>query len=349
MKGWIRSSAVLLLAASGARAGDEFEIKLYQAGRADGAVLVDGRLDEECWRRALVVSAFTLYDRVEPADPQTSVQVTYDDTCLYVGVRCDEPRMDLVKPVPVMRDDKAVFRGEAVELFVDPVHSHSEYYQFGISAAGSVYDSRLQDRAWNAHVRAASHLDSSEWSVEVAIPWEDLGVDPAPGTLLGFNVCRDRQVERRQWSNWSQTREGFHDPVRFGHLLLGGKGALSPSLTAALRKGGREGPIRVYEAYGVSGISYRFLAEEAVGGLRARLDELEAAADSALSGRERQELEEGAASYEARLASLNRWISEKAPLDEFAWARMKLQVERMRAELETALWKARLEALLSRI
>ena len=38
---------------------------------------------------------------------------------------------------------------------------------------------------------------------------------------MGINVCRDRYLGAdRQWTNWSQTAANFHDPERFGHLVL---------------------------------------------------------------------------------------------------------------------------------
>ena len=213
--------AILLAACGGLLLrADEFEIKVYLAEKAAAPVVLDGRLDEPAWRQAVAVGGFTLYGKDTKAAPPTFWKATYDDRRLYLAVVCDEPALDRLQPLPQARDAHAVFRGETIEIFLDPGHSHSTYYQFAVSAAASMYDSRGEDPTWNAAIEAAAGRTPTGWILEFAVPWDDLGVAPTPGLLCGINVCRDRQLDGKQWTNWARVIQGFHDPARFGHLVL---------------------------------------------------------------------------------------------------------------------------------
>src|SRR3990170_1107489 len=106
------------------------------------------------------------------------------------------------------------------------------------------------------------HLDDTAWTLEVAIPWADLGlISPQSGDLLGFNVCRNRYLSgRTEWSNWAQTKGNFHDVERFAHLVLSPTPEEIGRLGGELRKGERSGPILLFGPEGYSGTSYRALA-----------------------------------------------------------------------------------------
>jgi len=246
------------------------------------------------------------------------------------------------------RDEHAIFGTEAVEIFVDPAHSNSLYYQFAVNAAASLYDSVRTDPTWNGQARPAAFLGPDFWSLEFAIPWESLGVRPRAGAVVGFNVNRDRHIgEERQWSMWAQVRDGFHDPVRFAHLVLSGTPEMIGKLGAEFRKDGRTGPIVVFSEEGFAQTTYRQLAAESIAGLEKLM------ADLAAEGK--QEREEGAAAeiarrlgeYGQRVAELKQGAA--GPLDAVTWTRLDLEVQEMVQELGSLLWEARLSALLSSI
>src|SRR5262245_1903279 len=58
--------------------------------RAVDTILLDGRLDEETWRRATPASGFTQRepDDGHPSLEQTEVRVAYDTRALYIGITC---------------------------------------------------------------------------------------------------------------------------------------------------------------------------------------------------------------------------------------------------------------------
>ena len=344
------AAAFLLTAALAGRAEDDYDIKVYPCPSAGGGIHIDGRLDEAAWSRAALVGGFTFYNRPEVVDPQAYFRIVHDGDCLYVGVTCDEPLMRKVIAVPQARDAHAVFHGETIEFFLDPNHDHADYYQFAVNIAGSIYDSRLTDPTWSARVKAATQQGEDHWTLEFAIPWKDVGVSPAAGAVLGFNVCRDRLVgPDKLWCNWSQTKANFHDPERFAHLVLAPTAGDLGRLGAEFRKGGRTGPIVVFSDEGFAQTTYTALAAQSLRRVDELLDQVGARRTGEKDEKTKQELGKLLTTYRDELAPIRKALSGTAKLDARAWSRMDLRIHQLIAQLDEAIWRARLEAILSQI
>ena len=339
----------LLCAACALAAGDDYEIKVYPCARADQPPVLDGDLCDAAWQRAPVVDEFTYHNNPEPVDVQTHLRVLYTDSDLWLGIRFDEPNMEKLTPVSHPRDSMGVFQGEAVEIFVDPGHDQQEYYQIAVNAAGSIYDSVRTDPSWSAHIRAAVKLLPDAWTLEVAIPWADMGARPAAGELVGLNVCRDRYLgANRTWSNWSQVAANFHDPERFGHIVLSPSAARIGELADEFRRGGRVGPLVIYGPEAFVRAAYRAIGAEAVAQAEALLERLAALQAAEADVPTREELGRRMAGYRAELAGFERAASDPAVRPE-QWQQMNHRVAEIGDELETVIWEARLAALLSGI
>lgn len=159
-------------------------INVYPCPQAATAPVLDGKLDDPVWQQAPLVSGLLAYGGDRLAKVQTSFRVLYDAENLYFGIQCDEPLMDKLIPLVFTRDDHDLFRSETVELFVDPGHSHDLYYQLAMTATGSLYDGRREDVSWHSRTVVKASRESDHWSLEVAIPWADLGAVPAAGKVI---------------------------------------------------------------------------------------------------------------------------------------------------------------------
>jgi len=342
--------AMSMLAGAALAAGDTYDIKVYPCARAQGPITLDGTLDEPSWQAAPLVGSFTYYNRPEMVDPQTFFRVLYDTQRLYFGIVCDEPQMKKVVSVAQARDAREVFASETIEIFVDPKHTHTDYYQFAVNVAGSMYDSRGQDAYWNADIAAGTAMAEDHWTLEFAIPFSDLGIEPQRGALMGFNVCRDRQVvNARQWSNWAQTKANFHDPDRFGHLVLSPTAMQIGQMGAQLRKGDRQGSIVIYSKAGFSQKTYRSLAKQSLDNLDVLLAKLEAVMQHEADDKTRVELGKLVNRYRNEVSPMREVIASQATIDAAEWTRMDLRSNQLTGELDDAVWQARLLALLSTI
>jgi hypothetical protein len=336
---------IMLLGATMAQAADSLPVRVYPVPRAETPITLDGQLQEADWQKAPVVSGFTNYLNGELAPVQSNFRVLYDDQYLYFGIQNDEPKMDQLQAVAVPRDEHAIFRTEVMELFIDPGHTHDHYYQLAFNAAGSLYDGERESTHWNSNAVIAPHLGDDCWSVEVAVPWADLGGAVLPGRVIGFNLNRTRHLETAsQYLTWTDVIGGFHDPARFAHLVLSGTPEMIGKMGPELRKGERHGTIQVYSAAGFSDQTYQQLAE-------AQLMEIDELLNKLTEQQTREESSAAAAELGQRLQEYRQqWQQFKLQaannLSGSEWSRLEVGMQNTQVELNQVIWDARLSAVL---
>jgi hypothetical protein len=194
------------------------------------APIIDGNLDDECWKNAVRMDNFTLLNS-DPAKEQTEFYLCHDQKNLYIAVKAHcsilDPvlnSLDAFKQETKKRDGK-VFADDSVEVFLSPDIKGDVYYQFAANVH-TFYDAKKFDAKWNSNavVKGKTHMISkggAYYAVEMAIPLADIGVVYKPEAKLYINVCRNERA-KNELSSWAiMTATGFHVPERFGALLLG--------------------------------------------------------------------------------------------------------------------------------
>lgn len=195
---------------------------------------IDGSLDDECWREAGIASPFFLLGgEGKPASPQTEALLLYDAQNLYIGFRCQEPRMGAIK-VTYQRDGEPVYRDDCVEVYFDPYNTKSEFYQIVVNPRGARFNlARLgrgrhrnwwevrSEGKWNPEWEAKAKMANDEWTVEIRMPFSAFGQGIHPLGIWGINFCRSRKVEGTENSSWAYIElDSFHDPSSFGQLTF---------------------------------------------------------------------------------------------------------------------------------
>ena len=185
---------------------------------------VDGRVEEACWQDAAPVTRFQILNSDAPATFKTSARVLYDDTALYIGLVCHEPNPEDILRKDVPFDSGDVFRGDCVEIMLDPGRSRNDYYHFGVNVSGARYDrsvtqsGHVGDHRWDGRWRARTFVGKDFWSCEVAIPFFTLGLSPGTGSTWGINLCREKK--RPVAENSSTAEQGaFHVAGRFAQVV----------------------------------------------------------------------------------------------------------------------------------
>lgn len=344
---WLTLGGLLGLLAGFALAADDYPIYVYPCFKAETPPEIDGKLDEAVWQQAPLVSGFTLFGTDQPVNPQTSFRLLWDDQCLYLGVHCDEPQMDKISPVKYALDEHAIFSSETIEFFIDPDHTHDVYYQLAFNITGSVYDGERMATFWNSGARVGTFWGPDFWTAECAVSWKALKTRPHGGKIVGFNVNRDRNIGQKVWATWARVRDGFHDPDRFAHLVLSGTPEMIGQLASELRQGGRTGPLVIFSAEGFAQTTYQKLAEIAFAQMAQRLAALEEIRRQEKDPLAAEEISRRRAEFAARIEALKPQLSER--LDAAMWIRLDLELQKIAAELENAVWEARLTALLNAI
>lgn len=169
------------------------------APRAAQAPAIDGRLDDECWKNALVIRAFTLPQRREAHSKPTEARVCFDESALYVAVISTEPNPDRLKAEVTLRGQQ-VWSDDCVELWVRTSPSASDYDQFIINPIGTQEEARHRDGrrvSYQPTWQAAARRADGAWIAELRIPAGDIGLDRLRrGDGLGLKIGRHDQVSQ---------------------------------------------------------------------------------------------------------------------------------------------------------
>ncbi len=191
-----------------------FAPKEYVCYRAADLLTIDGKLDEESWKKAAWTDYFA--DIEGPLKPaplfRTRVKMLWDDRYLYVGAELQEPNLWAT----IRERDAVIFRDNDFEVFIDPNGSTQPYYETEINALGTVWDLLLREpyrdvdkaavNAWDIKglkvgvalqgtLNNPSDVDTG-WTAEIAFPWDVLGecvvagAPPKDGAQWRINFSR---------------------------------------------------------------------------------------------------------------------------------------------------------------
>ncbi|MFW6437417.1 MAG: sugar-binding protein [Armatimonadota bacterium] len=196
--------------------------------KAAVAPTLDGRLDEQVWQQAEWYTGFTMLGETQQhAEAQTQFAVAFDSANLYFGIKMQEPAMDELKADVTERDGK-VHGDDCIEVMIDSTGDRTEYYHLSTNPIGTLYDSQLRQgghvRAlqWDCDWEAAVSLGEDFWSVEIAVPFVELGLTDASAGEWALNVARERKAGKRELSSFTTAPGGFHQPTYYAQLQLPG-------------------------------------------------------------------------------------------------------------------------------
>lgn len=161
------------------------------ASRLQTPPVLDGMLEEAAWQGLAEVSDFRRTNLGVPS-VGTRFHFTYDAAALYVAVSCEEPAMAGVRTNITARDGD-VWTDDCVELMIGRTDDPTTYAHLAVNAAGVLYDAQGTDRtALNGQTRVAVAQGEAGWTLELALPWTDLGGQLAAGQQISLQLARLR-------------------------------------------------------------------------------------------------------------------------------------------------------------
>ena len=184
--------------------GTDADSWILRAVRTDTPPVMDGKLDDPCWKRADVATDFRQRrpHEGEPAEEQTEVRILYDDTNLYISFRCFDAHPERIISRLLPRDGIA-YPNDNVDFIIDTYHDHRNAYYFQVNAKGVKHDSWQRDSNWDGVWWCQTAMDDAGWSAEIGIPFKTLRFSHQKVQTWGMNFSRQRQAgnERSQWAN----------------------------------------------------------------------------------------------------------------------------------------------------
>src|SRR5690606_17671189 len=111
-------------------------------------------------------------------------------------------------------DDEPVWSDDAVELFLN-FPGHPGYAHLAFNALGTRYDAKSTggmnaDLSWNPAWQVKAAPGEHAWVATVALPFRELGVDPAKTPQVGLSIKRTRKGEANPNSGWPDA--AYHSP-----------------------------------------------------------------------------------------------------------------------------------------
>ena len=200
---------------------------------ADGAIQVDGRLDDDAWAKILPETELREFKPVPFSLPKqnTEVRFAYDDRALYIGARMWDTAPDSILHQLIQRDgggNTDVF-GIWFNCFDDGVNG----VRFSVTPDGVQSDELLasdnSDGSWNAVWSAECRIDDDGWVAELALPWSVFRFNDSGEALQVWGMNFYRYIRRYRadyvWRAMDPNQEGL---MNQGGLLTGIQGITPP-------------------------------------------------------------------------------------------------------------------------
>jgi len=179
--------------------------------KTSSKVGVDGILDEDIWKTAVVADSFV---NKWPTDSgraklQTEVRITYDDQFIYFAIKAY-----LGNKTPVIQSlkrDVNPYYSDGVSVVIDPSNKNTSGYTFGVNAGGAQMEGIVQVNNatfdWDTKWYSGTKMGKGYWTAELAIPFKSF-LFPKDQTQWGINFIRN-DMTNNCFSTWNQV------PIQF--------------------------------------------------------------------------------------------------------------------------------------
>ena len=192
------------------------------ASKIDGEIKIDGKLDEPCWKKIKPVTDFVgIYGQDSKAE-KTEFFLAYDEKNLYIGTRFYDSKINALTAKKGERDMDLVNQDNAW-IKLAPAEGKYPFYLIVANPYCVIMDKKIykkdgktvKDASWNGNLQLATGTEGKSWTMEMAIPFSELGGSPL--NSWGLNLHR-QHISRDADITW-QLPYGY-DPGKLGELIF---------------------------------------------------------------------------------------------------------------------------------
>ncbi len=198
---------IFLFAAIYGHSADSTIVKrIYHTAYAKKAPVIDGLMNDDCWKDVEWSTGFIQSQPVEnkPPSQQTAFKILYDNDNLYMFVRCYDTEPEKISKIMSRRDN---FSGDMIFVEFDSHFDKQTDYLFSASASGAKSDAAMSDDGnneddnWDPIWYMKTSVDDKGWCAEMKIPLSQLRFNKNNEQIWGLQVTRAiyRSQERSQW------------------------------------------------------------------------------------------------------------------------------------------------------
>ncbi|MDT7605448.1 MAG: hypothetical protein QOF61_3445, partial [Acidobacteriota bacterium] len=178
-----------------------------RVARFESAPTIDGKLDEEVWKRAAVLKDFYQTnpgDNTAPSFP-TEVLIGYDARFLYLGFHAyDDPNK---VRATIAKRDNVLGVDDSVRVLVDTFNDKQRAYvlcfnPFGVQQDGIRTEGVNVDFSVDIVMESKGVITTDGYTVEVAIPFKSLRYEAGKDKLWGLQVFRQILRLNTEQDSW---------------------------------------------------------------------------------------------------------------------------------------------------
>ena len=215
------------VASSGAGYGMLTSRPRVRATRTDAPPTIDGRLDDEVWRTAAMLSDFVQQSPLDgaPATEDTEVYIAYDRDHIYFAFYLHYADPGILRASRADRD--TAWQDDLITVYLDTFMDQQRCYDFdlngynvqgdGVINAGQTRGGPIPvaDRSWDALFYSGAQIVDDGYTAEMAIPFKSFRYPERPPGAehrWGFQIVREikgKDQENVVWAPMSRDVQSF--------------------------------------------------------------------------------------------------------------------------------------------
>lgn len=180
---------------------------------------IDGDLSDAIWENRPFTPLANRY-KSDGESLKADFKTAWDDNYFYVAANLKEKNI---------KDGGTIWDTDEVSIYIDANNSKSQSYkvpydvQIGVGYGSTepvfAFGGGASGRDASKIMRACRKT-ADGWSLEVAVPFKTLGIDPNKQQMMGFDIAADtNDGTTKFWSN-TETTDSWRYTSGFGNLIL---------------------------------------------------------------------------------------------------------------------------------
>ena len=193
-------------------------------------IAIDGNLNESVWNLTNTATR----TNIGTSNNTVKFGTLWDSTYLYVAAQITDST--------IRKDSTNLWDDDAIEIFIDSKHDRESVFnsddrQIIVDSNGNLFEQGGRSNG----IQKAVQKNTAGYTVELAIPWANLGLTAAENLSIGFDFANDDDDnggDRDSQQVWQNADVRNLSPNQFGNLLLSNTTVSSTTGTGTTGTGG---------------------------------------------------------------------------------------------------------------
>lgn len=201
------------------RGNSRVDAPIVAANYDESKPILDGRLNDRIWQTGKPQDFQAGTTSTAKGAPPAAMLMGFDEDYLYIAIRCMKSkafRYDTTSEHRRERDSN-LDESDRVHIYLDLDRDYATAYCLTVDYRGMTSDSLAGNQSWNPRWYVAAEQDAQSWTIEAAIPFDELtGELLQPGDSWGMAV--QRVIVGEGTEAWPATAGFEVTPSDFGLL-----------------------------------------------------------------------------------------------------------------------------------